>query len=190
MRGVRCLTSRSRSCQRASRTTCPREPRRSTRRPSTPPKSSTVRKIAPTAFPGAQLRKSTRRKRRATGSRRTADSFNRQAQCHLLEGGANFGELRQGEVRRKPILGTSVNKESTSPTLRADVAGAIIVHSLPSFLEGGEHRRSPQSRLLSRSLFRRSRTYTPHAPHPPSPCIFQGTPAHPGRGPPEEGRME
>src|SRR5215216_7916550 len=69
-------------------------------------------------------------------------------------------------------LGTSVNNESTSPTLRVDVAGAIIVHSLTSFLEERERRRSPQSRLLSRSLFRRSRTYTPPAPDPPSPCIF------------------
>src|SRR5215204_4091735 len=80
---------------------------------------------------------------------------------------------------------TSVNNESTSHTLRADVAGAIIVHSLTSFLEGRERRSSPQSRLLSRSLFRRSRTYTPPAPDPPSPCIFEETPAHPGSRPPQ-----
>ena len=97
---------------------------------------------------------------------------------------ANIVELRKSEVRRKPILGTRVNNEATSPTLRVDVAGAIIVHSLSSFLEGRERRGSPQSRLLSRFLFPRSRTYTPPAPHPPSPCIFAETPEHPARGPP------
>ena len=76
------------------------------------------------------------------------------------------------ELRRINLLGTSANNEATSQTLRMDVAGAIIFHSLCSFLEGRERRRSPQSRLSSRSLFRRSRTYTPPALDPPSPCIF------------------
>ena len=43
------------------------------------PKSSTARRTAPTAWPGAQLRTSMRRTRRATGSRRIADPFHHQA---------------------------------------------------------------------------------------------------------------
>src|ERR671913_2636684 len=49
----------------------------------------------------------------------------------------------KGKVRRTPVLGPSVNNESACPTLRVDVAGAIIVHSLSAFLEGREPRRSP-----------------------------------------------
>src|SRR5215211_1219213 len=97
------------------------------------------------------------------------------------KGWRNFREIVKSEVQlpRILLLRTSVNKESTSPTSRVDVAGAIIIHSRSSFLEGRERRRSSQSRLLSRSLFRRSRTCTPPAPHLPSPCTFAETPAHP-----------
>jgi hypothetical protein len=46
-----------------------------------------------------------------------------------------------------------VHNDSTSPTLRVDVAGAIIFHSLSSFLEGRERRGSPQSRLFQGLYF-------------------------------------
>src|SRR5215204_2270859 len=93
-------------------------------------------------------------------------------------------------LRRIYLRRTSVHNESTSTKFRVDVAGAIIVHSPSSFLEARERRRSPQSRLSSRALFRRSRTYTPPAPihHP---LVFSKKLSRiPKEDPPEEGRME
>src|SRR5215213_7484828 len=87
-------------------------------------------------------------------------------------------------------LGTSVNNESTSPRLRVDVAGAIIVHSL-----------SPSSREVSvedhpRAVYRHglylvalARTLPPLPIH--HPLVFsKKLPRILEEDPPEEGRME
>jgi hypothetical protein len=94
---------------------------------------------------------------------------------------------RANGLRRIPILGTSVNNESTFPKLRVDVAGAIISHSLSSSRDVSveDHPRA----IYCQGLYFVALARTLFPIH--HPLVFpKKLPRIPEEDPPQEGRME
>jgi hypothetical protein len=111
---------RQKCCKRTELTDIPvRKPRRSIKRPSTPQRSSTKRRIAPAASPGAPWSRNTRRTRTATGSRKADTGWGASlwATTRSCDSGLPLA-LRGGAMRTKTALAILVGSAGAALVAR------------------------------------------------------------------------